>query len=101
MHFAGYTFLAESSTPRLRAKTAGFAAGGTCFVGLIFNYCVPIMLANPGANWGPKIGFFWAGLTSIALAIVYFTIPEVKFSFALIYALWMKTDAGSDQEPHL
>lgn len=75
---SGWTFVAEASTPRLRAKTAGTAAAGTAAVGLIFNYTVPIMLDVNGANWGNKIGFLWAGLTSLGTIVVFFMIPEVS-----------------------
>jgi SP family general alpha glucoside:H+ symporter-like MFS transporter len=74
----GWTMVAEVSTPRLRAKTAGFAAGGTACFGLIFNYTVPIMLANPGANWGLNIGYFWAGLIIVSLGIMWYVVPETK-----------------------
>jgi hypothetical protein len=70
--------VAETSTPRLRAKTAGTAAAGTAAVGLVFNYTVPIMLDVNGANWGNKIGFLWAGLTLLGSLVVYFMIPEVS-----------------------
>jgi hypothetical protein len=68
----------ETATPRLRAKTAGLAAGGTAAFGLLFNYTTPIMLANPGANWGLYIGYFWAGLTAVAWTMLYFFVPETK-----------------------
>lgn len=74
----GWTYLAEVPTPRLCAKSAGFVAGFGASFGLLFNYTTPIMLANPGANWGLKIGFFWAGLTSVGLISVFFFLPETK-----------------------
>lgn len=74
----GWTFVAETSTPRLRAKTTGFAAGGTAAFGLLFNYTTPIMLANPGANWGLNIGYFWFGLTVLSFVVIFFFIPETK-----------------------
>ena len=77
-NISGWTFVGEASTPRLRAKTAGFAAGGTAAFGLLFNYTTPLMLANPGANWGLQIGYFWCGLTCVSLVIIYFFIPETK-----------------------
>lgn len=78
MLITGWTFVGEASTPRLRAKTAGLAAGGTAVFGLIFNYTVPIMLDVNGANWNMKIGYFFSGLSFLALVVVYFTIPEVS-----------------------
>lgn len=42
----GYVYLAEISTPRLRAKTAGFAAACTAAVGVVTNFCSPLMIAG-------------------------------------------------------
>lgn len=36
------------------------------------------MLDVNGANWGNKIGFLWAGLTSLGTIVVFFMIPEVS-----------------------
>lgn len=36
------------------------------------------MLADPGANWGLHIGYFWAGLCALSLVIVWFAVPEIK-----------------------
>lgn len=54
----GWTYVAETGSMRLRAKTAGFsAAGGVCF-GLIFSTTVPYMINEKYANWGLKTCFF-------------------------------------------
>jgi SP family general alpha glucoside:H+ symporter-like MFS transporter len=42
----GYVYLAEISTPRLRAKTAGFAAACTALVGVVTNFCSPLLIAS-------------------------------------------------------
>jgi hypothetical protein len=42
----GYVYLAEISTPRLRAKTAGFAAACTAVVGIVTNFCSPLLIAS-------------------------------------------------------
>ncbi|WVW80729.1 hypothetical protein I302_102715 [Kwoniella bestiolae CBS 10118] len=73
-----YTFIAEVPTARLRARTAGLVTGAAASFGLIFNYCTPIMLASPGANWGLNIGYFWAGTTALSLVALFFFIPETK-----------------------
>jgi MFS family permease len=75
---SGWTFVGETSTPRLRAKTAGVAAGSSSCVGIIFAFTVPKMLANPGANWGLKIGYLFSGLTVVGLIVIYLTIPETR-----------------------
>lgn len=63
------------------------AAAGTALLGLVFNYSVPIMLDTTGANWGLYIGYFWAGLTFLALVVVFFTIPEVRVVTCLTFDL--------------
>ncbi|KAJ9121876.1 hypothetical protein QFC24_004458 [Naganishia onofrii] len=74
----GWAYVADASSPRLRAKTAGIAASGTCLFGLIFNYTVPLMLSPQQAGWGIKIGLFFGSLTILGLVIIYFTVPEIK-----------------------
>jgi hypothetical protein len=101
--------VAETATPRLRAKTAGIAASGTCLFGLIFNYTVPIMLSPQQANWGIKIGrsfcpcqnperlatyrfsngsscigLFFGGLCTVGLVIIWFFVPEVRLPNCLL-----------------
>lgn len=97
---SGWSYVAETASPRLRAKTAGIAASGTCIFGLIFNYTVPIMLSPQQANWGIKIGqslvdswleclvtysigrvetgLFFGGLCTIGLVIIWFFVPEAS-----------------------
>lgn len=45
--------------------------------GLVFNYTTPILLSAQEANWGLELGYFYAGLSAIAVVVVFFTIPEV------------------------
>lgn len=52
---AGWAYVADTATPIYRAKTASFAAAGTCMFGLIFNYTTPIMISPQEANWGIKV----------------------------------------------
>lgn len=51
----GWAYVADTATPIYRAKTASFAAAGTCLFGLIFNYTTPIMISPQQANWGIKV----------------------------------------------
>ncbi|WVW85797.1 hypothetical protein I302_107835 [Kwoniella bestiolae CBS 10118] len=74
----GWAYVADTASPRLRAKTAGMAAAGTAMFGLIFQYTVPIMLSPQQANWGLKIGFFFGPLCVLGWIIVYFFVPETK-----------------------
>jgi hypothetical protein len=67
--YTGWTYVAETATPRLRAKTAGIAASGTCLFGLIFNYTVPIMLSPQQADWGIKIGELRGRVLSVSISV--------------------------------
>ncbi|CAK7204310.1 hypothetical protein SEUCBS139899_007065 [Sporothrix eucalyptigena] len=72
----GYAFLADTSTPVLRAKTTGFASALTGLFALIFNYSTPLMISTQDAGWGIRVGYFYAPLGLITLILTYFTIPE-------------------------
>ena len=52
----GYVYLAEIATPRLRAKTAGFAAACTACFGIFTNFVTPILLSVQKAGWSYKTG---------------------------------------------
>lgn len=72
----GYAYLADTSTPLLRAKTTGFASAFTGLFALIFNYSTPLMISTQNAGWGIRVGYFYAPLSFITLVLTYFTVPE-------------------------
>ncbi|ROT37977.1 general substrate transporter [Sodiomyces alkalinus F11] len=74
----GWISLVEVSSPLLRAKTAAVAAIIQSLSGVLFNYTVPLMLSNQGANWGQRIGLFFGGITFAYLVPVLFLFPETK-----------------------
>lgn len=85
----GWMSLVELSTPVLRTQTAGIAAILQSLNGLIFNYCVPLMLSDQYAGWGAKTGeycvstplttgFFFGPLAAIFTVLVWFAVPESK-----------------------
>ncbi|KAK7224294.1 hypothetical protein V2G26_012297 [Clonostachys chloroleuca] len=74
----GWISLVEISSPQLRAKTTSLAVTIQYLTGIIFNYCVPLMLSNQYAGWGQKTGLFFAGLTVIYLIPIIFWFPETK-----------------------
>lgn len=73
-----YSLVAELSSTRLRSKTIVLARNVYNVFGIINNIWTPYML-NPSAwNWGPKTGFFWAGICFLCLTWTYFRLPEPK-----------------------
>ncbi|KXJ89300.1 general substrate transporter [Microdochium bolleyi] len=74
----GWLSLVEISSPSVRAKTTSIAVTIQYLTGILFSYTVPLMLSNQYANWGTKIGFFFAGLTALMTIPVIFFYPETK-----------------------
>jgi SP family general alpha glucoside:H+ symporter-like MFS transporter len=64
------------STARLRARTAGFAAGAAVVVGIPLGYGTPYMISANSLNWGLKTCFFFAGLSFFLVVATWFIIPE-------------------------
>ncbi|KXJ96275.1 general substrate transporter [Microdochium bolleyi] len=73
---AGWGFIGEISSQRLRPYTAGFGAATTCVVGIIMDVLVPYMVNANKWNWGFKTGWFYAGTGMIAVAGMWYLIPE-------------------------
>ncbi|WYZ43705.1 hypothetical protein EsH8_VII_000141 [Colletotrichum jinshuiense] len=59
---AGWGFIGEISSQRLRPYTAGFGAACTCVIGIVMNVLVPYMVNANKWNWGLKTGWFYAGV---------------------------------------
>ncbi|KAM5341255.1 hypothetical protein ACJ41O_015364 [Fusarium nematophilum] len=74
----GWISLVELSTPSLRAKTTSIAVTIQYLTGILFNYCVPLMLSNQYAGWGQKIGLFFGGITLLYLIPCVLLFPETK-----------------------
>ncbi|KAL6712618.1 hypothetical protein ACN47E_000495 [Coniothyrium glycines] len=75
---AGWGYIGEISSQRLRPYTAGFAAASTCVVGVVMNVLVPYMTNANAWNWGYKTGWFYAGVGLPFAAGIWFLIPETK-----------------------
>lgn len=73
---AGWGFIGEISSQRLRPYTAGFAAASTAVTGIIMDVLTPNMVNVNTWNWGYKTGFFYAGTGTIAVAGMWYLIPE-------------------------
>ncbi|KAJ6027072.1 general substrate transporter [Penicillium canescens] len=74
---AGWGFIGEISSQRLRPYTSGFAASANSLGGLIMSVLMPYMVNANEWNWGLKTGFFYAGVGAPFVAGMWFLIPEV------------------------
>jgi len=72
----GWAFVGEVASQKLRARTAGLAAGSSVLFGLTFNTSVPIMLDVNNANWGYKTAWLFLGTGIVVTVLVYFYVPE-------------------------
>ncbi|KAL2820612.1 general substrate transporter [Aspergillus granulosus] len=69
---------AETSALRLRAKTQALGFAVQFVVSWVFQYVVPYMYSPAEGHLGGKVGFIFSGLSAIALAVIFFEIPEMK-----------------------
>ncbi|TEA12032.1 MFS transporter fmqE [Colletotrichum sidae] len=74
---AGWGFIGEISSQRLRPYTSGFAASANSFAGLIMSVLMPYMVNANRWNWGLKTGFFYTGVGAPFVLGMWFLIPEV------------------------
>lgn len=68
----------EISCVRLRSKSAGIGIAAQSVAGWAFSFFTPYLYNTDEANWGGKIGFFFAGLSVVAYFITWLTVPETK-----------------------
>lgn len=73
-----WTYSAETSNSRLRAKTAGVASAGGVIVGIIFSTSVPYMLNPNYANWGLKTILFFGGISTPVVVACFFIMPDTS-----------------------
>lgn len=73
---AGWGFIGEISSQRLRPYTAGFGAACTCVVGVAMGQLTPYMVNENEWDWGLKTGWFYAGVGSLFAAGMWLLIPE-------------------------
>ncbi|KAF4472617.1 sugar transporter [Fusarium albosuccineum] len=81
----GWAFVGEVANQKLRARTAGLAAGISVLFGLTFNTSLPAILDVEGANWGYKTAwlFFSTGLVVVVLVWLYVPEPSARNSAEL------------------
>ena len=73
-----FAIAGETSSLELRAKAQGIGwltAGG---VTALFGFTLPYVFNTDQGNLGAKTGFVFTGFNAIALALVYFYVPEMK-----------------------
>ncbi|KAF9877076.1 hypothetical protein CkaCkLH20_05342 [Colletotrichum karsti] len=70
--------VSEISCVRLRSKSAGIGLAAQSIGAWIFSFFTPYMYNPDEANWGGKIGFFFAGTSVLVLIVSWFEIPETK-----------------------
>lgn len=73
---AGWGFIGEISSQRLRPYTAGFGAACTCAVGVAMSQLTPYMVNVNQWDWGLKTGWFYAGVGFPFALGVWLLIPE-------------------------
>ncbi|KAL8383376.1 hypothetical protein RB595_006904 [Gaeumannomyces hyphopodioides] len=73
-----YTIVAEIPSTRNRIKTVALARASYNAAVFINNALMPQMVGVNAWNWGPKAGFFWAGVAFVFFLWTYFRLPECK-----------------------
>ncbi|KAI8241679.1 MFS transporter fmqE [Colletotrichum sp. SAR 10_98] len=68
----------EVSCVRLRSKSAGIGLAAQSIAAWIFSFFTPYLYNPDEANWGGKIGFFFAGTSTLVLFVSWLEIPETK-----------------------
>ncbi|PSN71411.1 MFS general substrate transporter [Corynespora cassiicola Philippines] len=72
----GWAFVGEVSSQRLRARTAGLAAGISVIFGLTFNTAVPVMLDVEGVDWGYDTAWLFFATGMLVSVAIWFFVPE-------------------------
>ncbi|KAL3304749.1 maltose permease [Colletotrichum asianum] len=68
----------EVSCVRLRSKSAGIGLAAQSIAAWISSFFTPYLYNPDEANWGGKIGFFFAGTSILVLFVSWLEIPETK-----------------------
>ncbi|KAL1864281.1 hypothetical protein VTK73DRAFT_5991 [Phialemonium thermophilum] len=86
---AGWGFIGEISSQRLRPYTAGFGAACTCVVGVAMGQLTPYMVNTNMWNWGLKTGWFYAGVGLPFATGMWLLIPETAgYVYIEVKVLW-------------
>ncbi|KAH0429116.1 saponin hydrolase precursor [Colletotrichum camelliae] len=79
---AGWGFIGEVSSQRLRPYTAGFGAACSCVISIVMNVLVAYMVNANKWNWGYKMGYFYAGAGLPFTTGMWLLIPDTAVSSA-------------------
>jgi hypothetical protein len=93
---AGWAYIGESSSARLRGKTAMYGVLGNTLIGACFTTAIPYMLVDPvsGGKGGlgvNGVGFWFAAWATVMVAATVLTIPDYTgLSYAQIDELFAR-----------
>lgn len=73
---AGWGYIGEISSQRLRPYTSGFAASANSVTGLIMSVLTPYMVNSNKWDWKLKTGFFYAGVGLPWVIGTWLLVPE-------------------------
>jgi MFS family permease len=81
---AGWGYIGEISSQRLRPYTSGFAASANSVTGLIMSVLTPYMVNANKWDWKLKTGFFYAGVGLPWVIGTWLLVPETARYVELI-----------------
>ncbi|KIV79738.1 hypothetical protein PV11_07283 [Exophiala sideris] len=73
-----FVIFAEIGATRLRSQTVALATSSGSIFQIVMTIAIPYMLNASAANWRGKTGFFFGGISVIAVVWCYFRLPETK-----------------------
>ncbi|PGG98535.1 hypothetical protein AJ80_09514 [Polytolypa hystricis UAMH7299] len=73
-----YSFVAELSSTRLKAKTIVLARSLYNISNIVINVLTNYQLGTTAWNWGARSAYFWAGTCLVSTVWVFFRLPEPK-----------------------
>lgn len=77
---ASFAWLVGGEIPaqQLRGHTLGLSAAVGFFLGWLASFTAPYFINPDSLNWGPKYGYIWFVTNIMAVAWIYFFLPETK-----------------------
>jgi MFS family permease len=75
---AGYAIMSETSSLMLRAKTQAIGGISQQITAVAMSFALPPLFNTDAAALGGKTGFLFTGLTTLAVILCFFFLPETK-----------------------